>query len=49
MSPNIIKDEPLHCPGPESEDAGQSSACNTCIINSFCSTNQKPLEDPDIN
>ncbi|KAL6930673.1 related to Cytosolic Fe-S cluster assembly factor NBP35 [Hanseniaspora guilliermondii] len=49
MTSNVIKDEPLHCPGPESEDAGQSSACNTCNYQQFCSSNQsKNIEDPDI-
>lgn len=39
--------EPEHCPGPESENAGSSDACNGCANQSICESLPKG-PDPDI-
>lgn len=47
---NTVTEEPLHCPGPESEDAGTGDACNSCNYQQTCSSNNNlpKVEDPDI-
>ncbi|KAL1972835.1 hypothetical protein VTN31DRAFT_6377 [Thermomyces dupontii] len=45
--PNLVAPEPEHCPGPESEQAGQSEACAGCPNQSICASAPKG-PDPDI-
>lgn len=45
--PNLIAPEPEHCPGPESNLAGQGSACAGCPNQSICASTPKG-PDPDI-
>ena len=45
--PNLIAPEPEHCPGPESNLAGQGSACVGCPNQSICASTPKG-PDPDI-
>lgn len=45
--PDLIAPEPEHCPGPESNLAGQGSACAGCPNQSICASTPKG-PDPDI-
>ena len=45
--PNLVAPEPEHCPGPESNLAGQGSACAGCPNQSICASTPKG-PDPDI-
>ncbi|KAL9129058.1 MAG: hypothetical protein Q9217_002398 [Psora testacea] len=45
--PSLIAPEPEHCPGPESNLAGQGSACAGCPNQSICASAPKG-PDPDI-
>ena len=45
--PDLIAPEPEHCPGPESNLAGQGSACTGCPNQSICASTPKG-PDPDI-
>ena len=45
--PTLIAPEPEHCPGPESNLAGQGSACDTCPNQKICASTPKG-PDPDI-
>ncbi|MCJ1429413.1 cytosolic Fe-S cluster assembly factor nbp35 [Sticta canariensis] len=45
--PKLIAPEPEHCPGPESNLAGQSDACAGCPNQSICASAPKG-PDPDI-
>ena len=45
--PNLVAPEPEHCPGPESNIAGQGSACAGCPNQSICASNPKG-PDPDL-
>jgi Mrp family chromosome partitioning ATPase len=44
---NLVAPEPEHCPGPESEQAGQGDACDGCPNQSICASAPKG-PDPDI-
>ncbi|KAH8696652.1 putative nucleotide binding protein Nbp35 [Talaromyces proteolyticus] len=44
---NLVAPEPEHCPGPESEQAGQGDACVGCPNQSICASAPKG-PDPDI-
>jgi Mrp family chromosome partitioning ATPase len=46
-APKLVAPEPEHCPGPESEQAGQGDACNGCPNQQICATAPKG-PDPDI-
>ncbi|EEA24418.1 cytosolic Fe-S cluster assembly factor nbp35 [Talaromyces marneffei ATCC 18224] len=46
-TPNLVAPEPEHCPGPESEQAGQGDACVGCPNQSICASAPKG-PDPDI-
>ncbi|KAF7513065.1 cytosolic Fe-S cluster assembly factor nbp35 [Endocarpon pusillum] len=46
-TPKLIAPEPEHCPGPESEKAGQGDACQGCPNQSICASAPKG-PDPDI-
>lgn len=46
-APALVAPEPEHCPGPESEQAGQSDACAGCPNQSICASAPKG-PDPDI-
>ncbi|CAI7610130.1 hypothetical protein N7533_004594 [Penicillium manginii] len=46
-APNLVAPEPEHCPGPESEKAGQGDACAGCPNQQICATAPKG-PDPDI-
>jgi Mrp family chromosome partitioning ATPase len=46
-APELVAPEPEHCPGPESEQAGQGDACNGCPNQSICASAPKG-PDPDI-
>ncbi|KAI9834918.1 MAG: cytosolic Fe-S cluster assembly factor nbp35 [Sclerophora amabilis] len=46
-APKLVAPEPEHCPGPESQKAGQSSACAGCPNQSICASAPKG-PDPDI-
>jgi len=45
--PHLIAPEPEHCPGPESEKAGQGDACAGCPNQAICASAPKG-PDPDI-
>ncbi|KAL4807676.1 P-loop containing nucleoside triphosphate hydrolase protein [Aspergillus unguis] len=45
--PNLVAPEPEHCPGPESDQAGQGDACAGCPNQSICASAPKG-PDPDI-
>lgn len=45
--PDLVAPEPEHCPGPESNQAGQGSACAGCPNQSICASTPKG-PDPDI-
>ena len=45
--PNLVAPEPEHCPGPESNLAGQGSACDGCPNQTICASAPKG-PDPDI-
>ena len=45
--PELVAPEPEHCPGPESEQAGQGDACDGCPNQSICASAPKG-PDPDI-
>ena len=45
--PPLIAPEPAHCPGPESEKAGQGDACAGCPNQAICASAPKG-PDPDI-
>ncbi|KAJ9501321.1 cytosolic Fe-S cluster assembly factor nbp35 [Exophiala xenobiotica] len=45
--PDLVAPEPEHCPGPESEQAGQGDACNGCPNQAICASAPKG-PDPDI-
>lgn len=45
--PNLVAPEPEHCPGPESEKAGQGDACAGCPNQQICASAPKG-PDPDI-
>ncbi|KAI5292324.1 cytosolic Fe-S cluster assembly factor nbp35 [Ascosphaera acerosa] len=44
----LVAPEPEHCPGPESERAGQGDACAGCPNQSICTANAVKGPDPDI-
>ncbi|KAL9622574.1 MAG: hypothetical protein Q9160_003071 [Pyrenula sp. 1 TL-2023] len=46
-TPHLVAPEPEHCPGPESEQAGQGDACKGCPNQSICASTPKG-PDPDI-
>ncbi|KAI9759733.1 MAG: cytosolic Fe-S cluster assembly factor nbp35 [Chaenotheca gracillima] len=46
-APKLVAPEPEHCPGPESNKAGQSDACAGCPNQSICASAPKG-PDPDI-
>jgi len=46
-APQLVAPEPEHCPGPESQQAGQGDACNGCPNQSICASAPKG-PDPDI-
>lgn len=46
-APKLVAPEPEHCPGPESNLAGQSDACAGCPNQSICASAPKG-PDPDI-
>jgi hypothetical protein len=43
----LVAPEPEHCPGPESQQAGQGDACQTCPNKEICASAPKG-PDPDI-
>ena len=45
--PNLVAPEPEHCPGPESEQAGQADSCAGCPNQKICASAPKG-PDPDI-
>ncbi|KAF2752998.1 cytosolic Fe-S cluster assembly factor NBP35 [Pseudovirgaria hyperparasitica] len=45
--PKLVAPEPEHCPGPESEQAGQGEACAGCPNQQICASAPKG-PDPDI-
>lgn len=45
--PDLVAPEPEHCPGPESEQAGKSDACDGCPNQQICASAPKG-PDPDI-
>ena len=45
--PDLVAPEPEHCPGPESDQAGQGDACAGCPNQSICASAPKG-PDPDI-
>ncbi|KAF7714308.1 Cytosolic Fe-S cluster assembly factor [Penicillium ucsense] len=45
---NLVAPEPEHCPGPESEQAGQGDACAGCPNQQICASAPKG-PDPDIS
>jgi Mrp family chromosome partitioning ATPase len=45
--PDLVAPEPEHCPGPESEAAGKSDACDGCPNQAICASAPKG-PDPDI-
>ncbi|KIV93588.1 Cytosolic Fe-S cluster assembly factor nbp35 [Exophiala mesophila] len=45
--PDLVAPEPEHCPGPESEQAGQGDACAGCPNQAICASAPKG-PDPDI-
>ncbi|EPE06048.1 cytosolic fe-s cluster assembly factor nbp35 [Ophiostoma piceae UAMH 11346] len=45
--PNLVAPEPEHCPGPESEQAGQADSCAGCPNQEICASAPKG-PDPDI-
>jgi len=47
FEPNTPNKTPEHCPGPESDRAGQGDACNGCPNQAICATAPKG-PDPDI-
>lgn len=47
IHPQLVAPEPEHCPGPESEKAGQGDACAGCPNQSICASTPKG-PDPDI-
>src|ERR1700712_4364511 len=47
VRPKLEAPEPEHCPGPESEQAGQGDACVGCPNQKICATAPKG-PDPDI-
>lgn len=47
VAPKLVAPEPEHCPGPESNLAGQSDACAGCPNQSICASAPKG-PDPDI-
>lgn len=46
-APSLIAPEPEHCPGPESDQAGQGDACAGCPNQQICASAPKG-PDPDI-
>ncbi|KAI9787279.1 MAG: cytosolic Fe-S cluster assembly factor nbp35 [Peltula sp. TS41687] len=46
--PKLVAPEPEHCPGPESQSAGQSDACAGCPNQTICASAPKG-PDPDIS
>ncbi|KAJ5246466.1 hypothetical protein N7468_001449 [Penicillium chermesinum] len=46
-APDLVAPEPEHCPGPESEQAGQGDACAGCPNQQICASAPKG-PDPDI-
>ena len=46
-APKLVAPEPEHCPGPESQQAGQGDACQTCPNKEICASAPKG-PDPDI-
>eukprot|EP01124_Arcella_intermedia_P021660 TRINITY_DN3077_c0_g1_i1.p1 TRINITY_DN3077_c0_g1~~TRINITY_DN3077_c0_g1_i1.p1 ORF type:complete len:320 (+),score=71.00 TRINITY_DN3077_c0_g1_i1:28-987(+) len=48
MSENLVEPPPEHCPGTQSEQAGNSSACQGCPNQKICSSGQLKQVDPDI-
>ena len=46
--PDLVAPEPEHCPGPESEQAGQGDACAGCPNQAICASAPKG-PDPDIS
>lgn len=47
VAPKLVAPEPEHCPGPESEKAGQGDACAGCPNQQICASAPKG-PDPDI-
>lgn len=47
ITPKLVAPEPEHCPGPESEKAGQGDACAGCPNQQICASAPKG-PDPDI-
>jgi Mrp family chromosome partitioning ATPase len=47
QKPQLVAPEPEHCPGPESEQAGQADSCAGCPNQSICASAPKG-PDPDI-
>lgn len=45
--PKLVAPEPEHCPGPESEQAGQADSCAGCPNQEICASAPKG-PDPDI-
>lgn len=41
----LVSAPPEHCPGPESDTAGQSSACQGCPNQSICSSSSQPTPE----
>ncbi|KAF2152328.1 P-loop containing nucleoside triphosphate hydrolase protein [Myriangium duriaei CBS 260.36] len=46
-APKLVAPEPEHCPGPESEQAGQADSCAGCPNQAICASAPKG-PDPDI-
>lgn len=46
--PQLVAPEPEHCPGPESQQAGQAESCAGCPNQSVCAAAAKSGPDPDI-
>ncbi|RMZ85644.1 hypothetical protein DV737_g617, partial [Chaetothyriales sp. CBS 132003] len=47
QKPSLVAPEPEHCPGPESDQAGQGDACKGCPNQAICASAPKG-PDPDI-
>lgn len=45
----LVAPEPEHCPGTQSEDAGQASACQGCPNQKICASSTPAGPDPDID
>lgn len=48
QAPTLVAPEPEHCPGPESERAGQADSCAGCPNQAICASAPKG-PDPDIS